>query len=228
MRPLAEIAAEGKPQSPGAPLPRVLGAPHEAVVTDVTDPAAVRAACAGMDAVVNCTVVRPDPVQAFRVNCLGAVNVARAAAAHGIRRVVHTGPLQVLNDRPAGYWWDFAVPDDAPSRPGTWLYAHSKFLGQEAMRVFAEYYDLEVPTLLFCNFINPEVPRGRRIHPMTVSWADAGQALRRAVETASFPEPYEPLHVFADLPHGKYSNAKARRLLGWQPRDDLAAHYART
>ena len=186
------------------------------------------AACAGMDAVVNCTVVRPDPVQAFRVNCLGAVNVARAAAAHGIRRVVHTGPQLVTNDRPAGYWWDFAVPDDAPSRPGTSLYGHSKFLGEEAMRVFAEYYDLEVPALLFSIFADPETAqrRGGGVFPMTVSWEDAGHAVRRALEVATLPSPFETFHILADLPHGKYSNAKARRLLGWQPRDTLARLWA--
>ena len=165
VRPLADLEREGRPQSPGAPLPAVLGAPHEATVVDVADPAQVHAACAGMDAVVNCTVVRPDPVQAFRVNTLGAIHVLQAAAAHGIRRVVHTGPLLVLNDRQAGYWWDPEVPDDAPGRPGTWLYAHSKYLGQEAVRAFAEHYGLEVPALYFCNFVNPENARRRSDPP---------------------------------------------------------------
>ena len=228
VRPLAELEREGRPQSPGAPLPAVLGAPHEAAVVDVTDPAQVHAACAGMDAVVNCTVVRPDPVQAFRVNTLGAIHVLQAAAAHGIRRVVHTGPLLVLNDRPSGYWWDTDVPDDAPGRPGTWLYAHSKYLGQEAARAFAEHYELEVPALYFCNFVNPENARASgRVHPMTVSWEDAALAVRRAVEAPSLPRRLEVLHILADLPHGKYSNAKARRLLGWQPRDNLARLYTR-
>ena len=48
------------------------------------------------------------------------------------------------------------MPDDAPGRPGTCLYAHSKYLGQEAARVFAEHYGLEVPALYFSNFVNPE------------------------------------------------------------------------
>ena len=196
-------------------------------MVDVADPAQVHAACAGMDAVVNCTVVRPDPVQAFRVNTLGAIHVLQAAAAHGIRRVVHTGPLLVLNDRQSGYWWDPEVPDDAPGRPGTWLYAHSKYLGQEAARAFAEHYGLEVPALYFCNFVNPENARRRSIHPMTVSWEDAALALRRAVEAPSLPRRLEILHILADLPHGKYSNEKARRLLGWQPRDTLSQLYAR-
>jgi nucleoside-diphosphate-sugar epimerase len=227
LRPLAQVAA-GEPQSPGAPLPEVLGPPHEVAEVDVADLDQVRRACEGMDAVINCTVVRPHPVQAFRVNTLGAYNVMRAAAEHGIRRVVHTGPFQIGSDRPAGYWWDFDVPDDAPGRPGAALYLHSKYLGQEIVRLFAEQYDLEVPALFFCIFTNPDVPHAsqRPPHPMTVSWADAARALRRALEAPALPSPFEIVHILADLPHGKYSNAKARRLLGWQPRDTLASTWA--
>jgi hypothetical protein len=29
--------------------------------------------------------------------------------------------------------------------------------------------------------------------------------------------------VFADLPHGKFSNEKAKRILGWQPENRLEA-----
>src|SRR5438045_9123780 len=58
VRPIAAIAAEGKPQSPGAPLPEALPAPHECRVVDVTDYAQVRDAAEGMDALINATVVR--------------------------------------------------------------------------------------------------------------------------------------------------------------------------
>jgi nucleoside-diphosphate-sugar epimerase len=229
LRDLAAIAAEGKPQSPGAPLPAVLPPPHETLQADVTDAAQVERACAGMDAIVNCTVIRPDPVQAFRVNCLGAYHVMRAAVAHGIRRVVHTGPLQVSNDGPAGYGWDFAVPDDAPARPGFWLYAHSKYLGQEIVRCFAEHYGLEAPALYYSSFVDPATarPQPGGVHPMSISWEDAGLAMRRALEAPTLPRPFEVFHILTDLPHGKYSSAKARRLLGWQPRDSLAHLWAR-
>lgn len=227
LRSIAEIAAEAKPQSPGAPLPEALGAPHETMQVDVSDLDQVMRACEGMDAIINCTVVRPHPVNAFLVNCLGAYNVMRAAVAHDIRRVVHTGPQMVTNDRPAGYWWDFDVPNDAPARPGTWLYAHSKYLGQEAVRLFAETYDLEVPTLYYSSFLNPEVTRPAGVFAMSVSWEDAGLAMRRALETPHLPSPFEVFHILADLPHGKFTNEKAKRLLGWQPRDNLVHLWAR-
>jgi len=182
-----------------------------------------------MDAIVNCTVVRPNPVEAFRVNTIGAYNVMRAAAALGIRRVVHTGPQQVTLPYPAGYWYDFDLADDVPSRPGANLYILTKFLGQEICRIFAEEHELEVPTLLFSSFVNPATPAPEPLgaFPFSVSWEDAAQAMRLALRAPSFPRPFEVFHILADLPHGKYSNDKAKRLLKWQPRDRLEAHWLR-
>jgi hypothetical protein len=51
--------------------------------------------------------------------------------------------------------------------------------------------------------------------------------MRRALETPALPSPFEIFHILANLPHGKYSSAKAQRLLGWQPRDNLAHLWAR-
>lgn len=223
VRPLQDIATDPRRIARGEPLPPLLEEPHEMREVDAANPEQVLHACEGMDAIVNCSVVRPHPVEAFRVNCLGAHNIMRAAVAHGIRRVVHTGPQQVTMDRPGGYWWDFDVPDEAPPRPGSLLYSHSKYLGQEICRIFAETWDLEVPVLLFSRFVTPQTARPNvdGMFPMTVSWADAGYAIRRALEVPVLPRPYEVFHILADLPHGKYSNEKAKRLLGWQPRDSL-------
>ncbi|MBO0703106.1 MAG: NAD(P)-dependent oxidoreductase [Candidatus Dormibacteraeota bacterium] len=226
---IGDIIARNQPQSPGAPLPDLPQPPHESRQVDVTELGQVVEACEGMDAVINCTVIRPDLEQAFLVNCIGAYNVMRAAVTHRIRRVVHTGPLQVSSEWPAGYGMDFDVPDEAPGRAGGWLYGHSKFLGQELVRLFAEAYDLEVPALYFSIFVNPETaePRPGGVHPMTISWDDAGQAMRRALEVPSLPSPFEIFHILADLPHGRYSSRKAQELLGWRPRDTLADLWAR-
>jgi nucleoside-diphosphate-sugar epimerase len=99
--------------------------------------------------------------------------------------------------------------------------------GQEICRIFAEYYGLEAPTLTFCQFLNPEVKQGDFIHPLTVSWADAANALHCALKVESLPSPYEYMHIGADLPHGVFPNDKAKRLLGWQPRDRFEEYYRR-
>ena len=228
-RALAEIVAEGRPQSRGAPVPRLYGEPHEMRVVDVTDSSQVLEATRGMDAVINMTVMRHDPVEAFRVNTLGAYNVIRAAVKCGIRRVVQTGPQQVTNTMPGGYWADADLPSTVPPRPGVGLYFISKFLGQEIMRIFAQEHDLEVPTLVFGPFTNPDdcEPDGLGGYPFLVSWADASEAVRGALRAPAYPRPFELLHVTADLPHGRYRNDRTKELLHWQPRDSLDIHWRR-
>jgi nucleoside-diphosphate-sugar epimerase len=208
---------------PAAPRPVRLPAPHECRQVDVSDGAAVLAAAEGMDALVNCTVVREHPEGAFRVNTVGAYNVVRAAVAHGIRRVVHTGPQILSADHPAGYGPDFDVPDEVPPRVGASVYFHSKYLGMEICRAFAENHGLEVAALLFSNFVNPDEPGTGRGHlgPATVSWSDAGLAVRRAIEVPALPSPFEMMRILGDMPHGAFSSQKARRVLGWAPRDSL-------
>jgi nucleoside-diphosphate-sugar epimerase len=223
-RSLAEIRAANKPQSEGAPLPPDLPAPHEERVVDVRDFSQVLAACEGMDAIVNCSVIRPDAVEAFRVNTLGAYNVVRAAVERGITRVVQTGPQQMAMDESTGYWWDYDVPGNAPARPGRNLYAHSKYLGQEICRVFAENNGLEIPVLVYAQFLNPEVTHS--VWTMAVSWRDSARALRRAVEVASLRSPYEEMAITSDLPTGKFSAARAKEVLGWEAEDDLSALWA--
>jgi nucleoside-diphosphate-sugar epimerase len=229
IRPLAEIVADGKRQKPGAPAPRLLAAPHESRVVDVADPDQVRDAVAGMDAIVNFSVVRHDPVGAFRVNTLGPYNLITAAVAVGVRRIVQTGPQHVTLTGPAGYWDDFGLAEDLPGRPGALLYTLSKYLGHEICRIFAEEHGLQIPLLFFSEFEDPAVPPEEPFgaFPFTVSWHDAAVAVRRALHAPPFPRPCEPFHITADLPHGKYSNAKAKALLGWQPRDRLEAHWRR-
>ncbi len=223
----AEELGKRPPQSPGAPLPKPPASPHTWEIVDVRDPDQVMAACAGMDAIINVSVVRHDPADAFRVNTLGAYNVMRAAVAHGIHRVVHTGPFMLGERGAGGYDWDDYVVDDVPPRPGTgWVYIPSKLLGQEICRLFADQFGLSVPTLTFCAFRNPDVP-SRYIHPLSVSWQDAARALRCAVAAPEMPSPYETMHIGAELPHGVFPIDKAKRLLGWRPQHTFEDLYRR-
>jgi nucleoside-diphosphate-sugar epimerase len=174
-----------------------------------------------MDALVNCTVVRPDLAPAFGVNLIGAYHVAKAAAELGIRRIIHTGPWHTHLNHNADYWWDFDVPPDVPLRPGGDLYALTKFLGGEVMRVFAERHGLEVVTFLYCSFRPADGgsrPAGRGCGSFETSWEDTGEAFLAGLRAPELPRPYEPFFICADLPHGKFPPTKAKRLLGWEPR----------
>jgi nucleoside-diphosphate-sugar epimerase len=229
IRSLAEIKSANKPQAIGAPLPEVYGPPHEDVIVDVTDPDQVAAAVQGMDVVVNCTVIRPDPVNAFLVNTIGAYNIVDAAVAQGIPRMVQTGPEQAILAHPAGYAADFGLDSNLPPRPGDNLYFVSKYLGQEICRVYAEETGIEIPTLLFNILLDqdetPQPPLG--IRPFTISRRDTGTILRAAVDVPTLPRPFIVMHGLADLPHGQYSNERAKTVLNWQPQDRLERFYRR-
>lgn len=202
------------------PHPPEIEARHETCIVDVSRPEQVEAAAAGMEAIVNCTVVRDHPVHAFDVNIRGAFNVMRAAVRHGIKRVVHTGP-QVSY----AYRDDFDLSPDAPPRPGVGLYSLTKYVALEFCRSFAEAHSLEVVCLLFSTFVDPATdqrPRGQDTHSFQVTWRDAGQAFHRALVAEKLPSSFEVFNILSNLPHGRFSLTKARHLLGYEPQDDLA------
>jgi nucleoside-diphosphate-sugar epimerase len=190
---------------------------HETLMTDITSPQAVIEAAQGMDAIINCTVIRHDPVKAFDVNTRGAYNVMKAAVTTNIRRVIHTGPHLTVSAEE--YTDDFNISEDSPPRPGVGLYSITKYLGQEVCRVFAETYNIQVICLLFCGF-RPKAS-GAGLGPFIVSWDDAGEAFRCTLEVEQLPRSFEIFHIVADLPLGKYPNTKAKTLLGFHPKDTL-------
>jgi nucleoside-diphosphate-sugar epimerase len=225
-RPLAELA-QRPPQSPGAPRLAVVASPHEEQVVDVTDLAAVRASAQGADCLLNCSVVRTDPVGAFRVNVLGALHTMLAAVDAGVPRVIHTGPTLVLAPHPVGYTDDPAISEGLPPRPGEDLYFMTKLLGQEICRIFARHHGIATPILLFCGFVEPSVGEPADLHPFSVSWRDAGRAISAAAAATGFTEISPILHILAPSPHGRYEDRRAREELGWEAVDRLVHHWYR-
>jgi nucleoside-diphosphate-sugar epimerase len=220
VRPIDEIA-KGPPQSAGAPLPEALPPPHECRIVDVANYEQVLDAARGMDALINVTVNRPDPVLAFHVSLIGAYNVMKAAVACNIKRVIHTGPFHTSLGHDADYWYDFAVPSDIPLHPGTNLYALTKYLGGEVVRVFAERHQIETIAFLYTHFRPAETSSteaGSGVGPFTTSWEDTGEAFVYGLRAPSLPRYYESFFLCADLPHGKFLAEKAKRLLGWEAR----------
>ena len=194
---------------------------HEMLIVDITDPAEVLEATSGMDAIINCTVLRDDIVKSFDVNIRGAYNVMKAAVEHGIQRVVHTGPQMVMQGI---YVDDFLITADPPTRPGTNLYGLTKYLSLEVCRIFAEEHDIQVICFLYCGFRNPPDEDARpegEVGPFIVSWEDTGQAFKLALEVERLPRNFEVFNIMADLPHRKHINTRARSLLGFQPKENF-------
>lgn len=204
--------------------------PHEYFRLDVADLDGVIAAAEGMDAIVNLSVLRPDRQVAFDVNARGSYNAMAAAVHHGIRRVINTGPHFTIAG-PTYENLDHLIGPDIPTQSGTLLYAITKSLGQEVCRVFTENHDVSVLTLLFYNFRYPDdhSADGQDFTPFSVTWHDAAQAFRPAltVDLDSLPSRCEVFYIFADLPHGMFSNEKAKRVLGWRPTNSLEQFWKR-
>jgi nucleoside-diphosphate-sugar epimerase len=191
---------------------------------DVANFEQVLAAAEGMEAIINLSVLRQDRVLAFEVNTLGCYNMMRAAAAHGIKRIINTGPHFTVAG-PTYEFFDYDLSPDMPPQPGTNLYALTKSLGLEICRVFSQAYDVSVQTYLFYNFRDPaEVKPGMQSAPFAVSWGNAAEVFRLGLEIDldALPSRCEVFNILTDMPHSRFSNEKAKRVLGFQPRDDIS------
>ena len=53
--------------------------------------------------------------------------------------------------------------------------------------------------------------------------SDAAAAFKSAIDIDSqrLPSKCEAFNIFADIPHQRFSNEKAKRVLGWQPEHQL-------
>jgi len=222
IRDVSEIVEENEPQSAGAPLPTIPESPHEWRQVDVGNYDEVYAAAEGMDALINVSVLRHSLVPAFSVNTIGAYNVMKAAVAHGIRKVIHTGPRHTRLGFEGDYWPDFGVPDEAPLHPGSDLYALTKCLGGEIVQRFAEVHDIEVITFLYCSFRPADgggAADGSGVHPFAIAWEDTGDPFAYALRAGRMPSNNEVFDIATDVPHGKFGTSKAERLLGWKPKN---------
>lgn len=233
----------------GPHVARALAARHKVLMTDVQAPPSdpgfpfrkidvssldqMLDVASGMDAIVNCSVVRQGVQVCFDVNMKGCWNMMTAAVKHGIQRVINTGPHLAFAG-PLYEVFDYEISPDAPPHPGTQLYGITKSLGQEVCRVFTEHHDISVLEYLFYNFRDPRgVPPayysylrpGSNPVPFVSSGADAGEAIRLGVEIerSKLPSRCEVFFILANMPHGRFRNDKAKRVLGFEPKDDISA-----
>lgn len=202
---------------------------HEYHQINVSDLESVINISSGMDAIINLSVVREERRLAFDVNSRGCYNLMSAAVQNGIKRVINTGPHFTVAG-PSYEDYDFAIHPSVPPQPGTYLYAHTKGLGNEICRIFSQNFDLNVITLLFYNFRGydgDEWPIGKDFTPFSVTWEDAANSFKCSleIELSKLPSKFETFNIFADIPHNKFSNSYAKNVLGWKPTDQLQKYW---
>ena len=205
--------------------------PGEFHLLDVSNLEGVVDAAEGMDAIINLSVLRRHRKVAWDVSTRGCYNMMRAAVRHGIGRVINTGPHFTVAGPNITECFDFDIGPDIPPQSGTDLYALTKSMGLEICRIFSAHHDISVQTYLFYHFKAPAAIQPAESHaPFVISWENAAEIfpLGLEIDLDALPSRFEVFNVFADMPHGKFSNEKTKRILGFQPRQDVEALWRQT
>lgn len=134
------------------------GVKCEIVLGDLAEPASLKAAVAGCEAVFHVAADYrlwvPDPVLLNRINIDGTLALFRAAADAGVTRMVYTSSVATLGINPDRTPADEDTPTSLADMVGE--YKRSKFLAEEAvMRLVEEDY---LPIVV----VNPSAPIGPR------------------------------------------------------------------
>ncbi len=127
----------------------------ELVKGSITDPAACRRACAGVDGVFHqaaqVSVPRSveAPLESYRINVMGTLQVLEACRENGVRRVVFAASSAAYGDAP-----ELPKVETMPARPLS-PYASGKLAGEELLRVYGELHGMRTVSLRYFNVFGP-------------------------------------------------------------------------
>jgi len=181
---------------------------------------ATRELVRGMDAIVHLALAAAaeDPGEQIDGLVRATYNVLTAAAAEGVRRVVHITSLALLQ----GYDAAFAVAEDWQPRPGDDAAALAEYLAECTSREFARQRQLEVVALRIGKVVNAESVAGQAFDPLWVDQRDVSQAVALALAASKLAPArgtagWTVLHILSDSARARYSVNQARQVLGYRP-----------
>lgn len=202
----------------------------------ITDAAAVRAACDGMDMVLHLAAETQDYDDWDKVVATtmgGTLNMFRAAQQAGVKRVVFASAGSTM----LGYQFDPAstyaqladnklqrMPADArmilhtdPPRPAD-FYSVGKLFGEHTGRLFSDKYGMSVLVIRVGAVLPDDRPTIVRELPGYLSHRDLVGIIDKTLSA--------PMSLRYDIFHAVSNNARrwrdvdhARRVLGWEPLD---------
>jgi uronate dehydrogenase len=188
------------------------------IVGDVTSPADLDAAMAGVDAVVHLAgqpTEAPWPV-IREANIEGTLQLFEAARRAGVRRVVYASSNHAVGFTPLAD----NLPADVPPRPDT-LYGVSKVFGEALGRYYVDRYDMQVACLRIGTF------EDRPSHPRSLgTWLSADDAAR-LVDACLRSSALNYAIVWGISANTRRAwSLDAGRALGYEPHDDAEDHLA--
>lgn len=215
---LADIKPIGEPEG-------------ESLILDIGDGEAVCRAMEGIEAVAHLAYGRgthDDMVstiqQNFDVNAKGTYNLLWAATQARVGRFVYTSTLSVF-----GSPYDIGIRylnEKTPPAPNE-AYSFTKYVGEEACRMFATRHELSTVCLRLCNVVDsfewqkaqqaqtPQVGWEQYWRSMTTHTTDVARAIHLALTVPDMR--YELIHISADNKGRVTEIQKAKELLGFWP-----------
>lgn len=198
------------------------GRPGRFLALDVTDPAACRAACDGMDGVLH-LAADPSPEADFRevvlpLNMVGTYNMVEAAMAVGVQRFVFASSVQAVE----GYPLDHQPRESDAPRP-TNDYGVGKAFG-EALCAAAALRSATTFVSVRIGHFGEERPGPDESLRNRMAWLSVRDAVQVLALALIAPiEGHEVVHAISDNAAKRISLLRTRRLLGYQPVDDAFA-----
>jgi uronate dehydrogenase len=198
----------------------VPGDPH-AIIADLTDAAALKAAMAGIEVVVHLAATpneQPFLDQLVPNNIIGVHNIYQAAVETGVRRVVFASTVQTV----LGYK-DQRIDVTDPVRPSS-IYGATKVFGEALGRYYHDQRGLEVVCARLGAFQPyekiPKIGNREWFRQLWLSPGDAIQFFHKAVEARNIS--FAVVFVTSKTASESFSLRATRDLLGYNPVDDVA------
>ncbi|MDP9038813.1 MAG: SDR family oxidoreductase [Acidobacteriota bacterium] len=160
---------------------------------DLRDPAALRAACDGIDIVLHQAALPSvprsiqDPATSHAVNLNGTQNLLEAARAAHVRRVIYAASSSAYGNQPGFPRVETMTPE--PLSP----YAVQKLAGELYLHAYHRVYGLETVALRYFNIFGPRQDAGSQYAGVIARWA----------ADMLHPDPARPPTLFGDGEQGR-------------------------